>query len=440
MIRAIPTIKQTPIHRLVRRIVGAIACNRPRAAMVRASSQPDPGEEIMLARQFAAEHAFVHGRTYDSYLMAEDDRGYFWSEDCRNIVGYVKHGRHLHVTGNLAAPESCREELLQELVAFTNRNRFVLCIYNIFDEDLPLFSRHGFQITKWGEEPIIELRESTWTGKPFEWLRRQENRCRRLGVRLLEIDPVAPAGEVGSFIRQMRELNEEHLRATPQGKEMRVFEGRFIPEELGHRRLFIAEHNGRLEAVIVLNPSLAGRLWAFDIYRRRADAPPGVIPFAMLQIMRQLKQEGVEYVSLCMIPGLRADAKRPGDCRLLRRGIVFWRDHLGWLFDMKGLYHYKSRFRPAYRNLYVAAYPRQTVASLVSLVWCWGALRINPWCLATSTYDRLKSRALRQQLCGLPPRREKVFSTVAGGQGLRTSLSSTDNMDALPRDRCFTSH
>ena len=267
----------------------------------------------MRARQFAAEQAFAHGRTYDSYLMAEDDREYFWSADRRNIVGYVKHGRHLHVTGNLAAPESCREGFLQELVAFAGRNRFVLCIYNIFDEDLALFNRHGFQITKWGEEPMIELREATWTGKPYEWLRRQENGCRRQGVALREVDPVADADELRGLISQMRELNEEHLRATPQGKEMRVFEGRFTPEKLGHRRLFIAEHNGRIEAIIVLNPGLAGRMWAFDIYRRRADAAPGVIPFAMLQIMRQLKQEGVEYVSLSMIPGLRADAKRPGD-------------------------------------------------------------------------------------------------------------------------------
>ena len=87
---------------------------------------------------------------------------------------------------------------------------------------------------------------------------------------------------------------------------------------------------------------------------------------------------------------------------------------------MKGLYHYKSRFRPAYRNLYVAAYPRQTVASLVSLVRCWGALSVEPWCLAKSTYGRLKGRAARQQLCGPPSWREKVFSAVAVGEGLRT--------------------
>ncbi len=408
------------IRRLIPRSVEWGTFNPRPPRLDRASSRRPSGEQTLRARQFAAAQAFTHGRTYDSYLMTENDREYFWSADRRSIVGYVKRGRHLHVTGNLAVPESCREGLLQELVAFAGRNRFVLCIYNIFDEDLALFNRHGFQITKWGEEAMIELREATWTGKSYEWIRRQENGCRRRGVTLREVDPTAEADELRGLIAQMRELNEEHLRATPQGKEMRVFDGRFTPEKLGHRRLFIAERSGRIEAVVVLNPGLAGRMWAFDIYRHRADAPSGVIPFAMLQVMRQLKQEGVEYVSLSMIPGLRADAKRPGDKRLLRRGTVFSRDYLGWLFDMKGLYHYKSRFRPTYRNLYVAAYPRQTVASLVSLVRCWGVLRVQPWCLAKSTYGRLKGRAARQQLSAPPIGREKAFSALAVGEGLRT--------------------
>jgi phosphatidylglycerol lysyltransferase len=409
-----------PIHRLMRRMLGNVAGNLRQPALVRVSNQPASGESAMSARQFAAEQAFVHGRTYDSYLMAEDDREYFWSADRRNIVGYVRHGRHLHVTGNLAVPGSCREGLLRELVAFAIRNRLVLCIYNVFDEDLAMFRRRGFQLTKWGEEPIIELREATWTGKPYEWLRRQEHGCRRQGVVLRELGPAGAADELPRLVSQMRQLNQEHLRATPQGKEMQVLEGRFTLEKLGHRRLFIAEHEDRLEAIIVLNPALAGRMWAFDIYRRRADAPPGVIPFAMLQVMRQLKEEGVEYASLSMIPALRTDAKRAGDCRLLRRGTVFWRDYLGWLFDMKGLYHYKSRFRPAYRNLYVAAYPRQTVGSLVSLLRCWGVLRIEPWCLARSTFARLNGRAARQQLSCPPLWCEKVFPAVVVSPGFRS--------------------
>lgn len=381
------------------------------------SGRHAPGEPAMRARQFAAEQAFTHGQTYDSYLMAEDDREYFWSADHRNVVGYVRHGRHLHVTGNLAAPESSREGLLQELVAFAAGNHLVLCIYNIFDEDRELFSRHGFQITKWGEEPMVGLREATWSGKPYEWIRRQENACLRQGVTLREIHPTSNADEWRDLISQMREVSAEHLRATPQGKELRVFDGRFTPEQLGHRRLFIAECAGRIEAFLVLNPGLAGRLWAFDIYRRRADAASGVVPFAMLQIMRRLKQEGVEYMSLSMVPGLRADAKRPGDCRLLRRGTVFGRDYLGWLFDMKGIYHYKSRFRPAYRNLHVAAYPRQTIGSLISLIRCWGVLEVKPWCLAKATYRHLKGRELRQHLSAPPCLCEKVFPAVAVGEG-----------------------
>jgi phosphatidylglycerol lysyltransferase len=149
--------------------------------------------------------------------------------------------------------------------------------------------------------------------------------------------------------------------------------------------------------------------------------------------MRTLKQQGVEFVSLSMLPGLRVDPKRSDDSRLLRRGLVFWREYLGCLFDMKGLYHFKSRFRPAYRNLYVAAYPRQTRASVASMIRCWGVLRLEPRCFFKAIVSQIKHRKSRSQMCSPSSAQERVFLPPALGRGLLTGEPTSSRQAASYR-------
>ncbi len=64
----------------------------------------------------------------------------------------------------------------------------------------------------------------------------------------------------------------------------------------------------------------------------------------------RMKAEGIESVSLCLIPGLGCEEGLPGDSALIRRALCFGKRHLNFVFDFAGLYHFKSRFRPALRK------------------------------------------------------------------------------------------
>lgn len=98
----------------------------------------------------------------------------------------------------------------------------------------------------------------------------------------------------------------------------------------------------------------------------------------MMSAMRCMQQEGVSGVSLCLIPCLRCDQPSDGDSRVVRRGLSFWWRYGNWLFDMRGIYHYKSRFRPEFRPLYVAASPRITFGSMRSCLRSWEVCRPKP--------------------------------------------------------------
>jgi phosphatidylglycerol lysyltransferase len=160
---------------------------------------------------------------------------------------------------------------------------------------------------------------------------------------------------------------------------MRYFVGRFTPLAMGHRRLFVARCGERAEAFVVLNPCLGGGTWAIEMYRRREDATRGVIPFAMLQIMRRLQEEGVALCSLSLIPTVRCGRAVKGDSWTGRGGFVLWWYGLNWLFDVRGIYHFKSRFRPEYREMYLVSSPKTSLLSLCGMCRTWGVWRVSPW-------------------------------------------------------------
>ena len=122
------------------------------------------------------------------------------------LVSFVRHGRNLHVVGGLIAPEEAKDGLLASFLEFARANRRRACLYNVVPEEMGLFRRHGCQLTKLGEEPIVDLTRTTWRGKAYEWVRRQENYCLRRGLAVREL---VPQREPDYRDRLAAELNEK---------------------------------------------------------------------------------------------------------------------------------------------------------------------------------------------------------------------------------------
>src|ERR1700733_8838622 len=117
--------------------------------------------------------AFRYGRTAESYLVTEPGREYFWLPNCAGVIVYLRRGRYLHVAGGLLAAETEKPALLNAFTDWAARSRLRIMFYNIVPDEVHLFREAGFQVTKWGEEAVIDLPTATWKGKQFEWVRRQ---------------------------------------------------------------------------------------------------------------------------------------------------------------------------------------------------------------------------------------------------------------------------
>jgi phosphatidylglycerol lysyltransferase len=196
------------------------------------------------------------------------------------------------------------------------------------------------------------------------------NFVERQGIRLQEWKPEdMDAAEWDRRIQLLTDVSDQHLAGKPQKESIPFFECELIPGYTFRRRVFVAVHPDNpdhVEAFVLCNPIADGREWAIEMYRQRTDAVRGAIPFMMSQVIDQLQAEGCRQVSICPVPTIGCEERLPGDCTVVQKSLLLWRKYLSSFFDIKGLYHFKSRFRPDMHPIHVCAYPRSSFLAMLA--------------------------------------------------------------------------
>ena len=337
--------------------------------------------------------AYQNGHQSDSYLASAPGREIFWSKGYGGLISYLRLGRHVLVSGGLIAPPSERPRLLDEFLKFTSARKWRSTFFCIPEEDVPLFRDAGYAINKMGEEAAIDLRSVSFAGKSYEWVRRQSNYCVRHGVSFEELRPQDYSlGQWSDIEQELYEVQCDGLRQKPQTAELRFFDGSLGEHQLGYRRLFVARtqqsDQSRIEGYVVCNPINHGRAWSTEIYRHRADAVRGTISFLFHRIALHLKEENVEQLNLCIALARNCDQPIPGEKSLIRRSLMLFRRHGSVLFDLKGIDHFKSRFRPRYENLYLCSPRDPSIGAMLATVRALGLLRVSPLKLLRLIWQR----------------------------------------------------
>ena len=361
------------------------------------------------------ELAFEHGQAYDSYLSTEGELHQFWSSDGSCVIAYARMGRFVHVQGGLLGPIDQRPTLLREFSDFLQSHGYLGTLYNIGEGDLPLFRDQGFQITKWGEEPLLDLANLTWAGHEYEWVRRQVNYCRRHEAAVMEcVKEDYSSADWDHLMDEIRSINTECLSTKPQRGDVRFFNGPVDATNWNRRRLFVAraeQGTGPVEGFLICLPYDGGRQWSIETYRHRRSAPRGLVAYMIHQAVEAMKSDGVEAVSLCLCPAVRYE-RLPNDSWIIRRCLQFGFHYASAFFDMPGEYHFKSRFRPRFVRRFICHWPHASAASMWSIVRLSGAMELDLKKFTKNLWHRFLRPSTRRNLATPtepPPKSKESF-------------------------------
>ncbi len=348
------------------------------------------------------DYATRYGRQYDSFLAVRaSGRRYFFAANGKGIVSGVQRGRRFGVFGGILGPPENSDQILVEFLRDCRTQKMRAGFFAVDQDTRDALARHGFQANKFGESAIVDLATTDWKGKRFEWVRRQTSYCQRQGLTVEECREPAfsPAGWQ-TLISELLEIEKQFLTDRSHGGHLRHVVGHFGGTLQLRQRLFIAsqQQSGAIEAFVICNPSLDGKRFVLECFRRRLDATRGVIAYLLHQAMQRLKAEGVAEADLCMVPFVNCDEPVSGDHWLSRKAIGFTGKHLNWIYDSQGLFHFKSRFRPEFRPLYVCSHPAIDLAAIHYIVAECGFLKISPGNVVRKVREHFSKRRERSTL------------------------------------------
>jgi phosphatidylglycerol lysyltransferase len=301
-----------------------------------------------------------------------------------------KDGRYWHIAGGILAPDELVPQIISWLKVSTQASGTAVLFHAMPERLMPEFADGGWEITMVGIEPIIELETVDWSGPQMRWIRRQTSFCSRHGLVVTEISKPDL-----SLRNELRQIYREDLADRPYPNSLRLMEGTFDPEQLQRRRLFVAtdkEHQA-VEGFLICSPMRGGSEWAFESYRRRRQAPRGPMAFLFRTVMDQLKDEGCDRVSLCLVPGKRVnDPVLKQGAYAFRQALACWYNHLTFLFNVKGQDRFKQRFRPTEEPRYTFGSNTSSVGLVLSLIRATGSSRPNMRNLSKNLWRSVKQK------------------------------------------------
>ncbi|NNJ25840.1 phosphatidylglycerol lysyltransferase domain-containing protein [Alienimonas chondri] len=351
-------------------------------------ADPAGGEALSaVARRLA----LVHAHTADGLLVAEPGRGLLLTESLPGVAGPIRCGRTALIPGGpLAAPEHAAA-LVRYVEAWATPLGLSPLWLNVTAAELPALASVGYRPTRIGADCVVR-HPGRWEGGRFRAVRAACGRATRAGVSVSELsDDESAWGDLPAIVAA-------HLAAKPQLRPATAF---IAPPPAGPsdgRRVWIARKDGRTVGFASVHPlgvreTDGTRRWTLGGFHTHPEAPSGTAAALVRGLLDALAAEGVSTVSLGPAPAALIGPAPAGENPHVCRGVAAWMRAGNGLFDARGLWHFKSRFRPTLEPLFACGAPRVSVRQAADFVRASGVLRVDPRPALRGTFADLRRPA-----------------------------------------------
>jgi len=306
----------------------------------RALTIPDARERVLALVR-------AHGWNSTSFQVLEPGFRYFFEGDDA-AVAYVETKRAWIAAG---APLCAEDRLASVAAAFVVAARDAGRRACFFSTEERFISRVPLASLRIGEEAVWDPTAWPETVRTGRSLREQLRRARAKGVRIRAVpgdELTEPQGPTRTAATELVERWLATRELAPMGFLVQIQPLVLLPEH----RLFVAERDGKLVALLSGAPIFARQGWLLQNLIRSPEAPNGTVELLIDHAMRTAILEAHHLVTLGLAP-----LAGP-----LPRALRVARTVAGGLYDFGGLRAFKSKLRPTRWNPLFLSYPAEVGA------------------------------------------------------------------------------
>jgi phosphatidylglycerol lysyltransferase len=276
------------------------------------------------------------------------DKTLMFNESRTAFIMYGVAGRSWVSLGDPVGPLKESVQLINEFITRCDQAGGWPVFYRVPPALLHLYLDYALAVVKLGEVARVSMSGFSLEGPQRRNLRRVWRKAVDDGC---TFEMVAPA-DVDAMLPQLRPISDAWLHEK-RAREKRFSLGRFDERFIRHSPIGIVRKNGAIVAFVTLWCAGQRAEVEVDLMRYTADAPAGIMRYALIEAMFWARDEGYAWFNLGAAPlsGIRASAVAPvwNQISLAVRGVG------ERYYNFEGLRAFKDWFYPEWEPVYLVS-------------------------------------------------------------------------------------
>lgn len=280
--------------------------------------------------------ALDYFKTYGDKLIYKKDEGF---------LSYRISGNFAVVLETPVCPPEHQVKLIHSFDRYCFENGVKNLYYRVPEDALTDFMQLNKKKLLLGQEGVVDLTTFNLTGGHRKSIRNAIKKVSDAGFK----STVYHAPIKDGLLQKLKAVSDDWLSDTER-EEIVFSQGMFDLEELKHQTIITVE-NAEEKIVAFLNiiPDYAEGEATYDLIRKTADAPNGIIDFIMIAMFEYLQAQGYQTVNIGFAPmsGIITAQNLP------ERSMKFAYEKIKGFSRYKGLRDAKDKFSPVWHNKYL---------------------------------------------------------------------------------------
>ncbi len=288
----------------------------------------------------------LYGKSSLDYFKLYSDKQFFLLTGINSFISYRVSGNFAVVLEDPVAPG--REEMKKCIIEFRKfcyDNGLKELYYRVPKESLEIYSEVSKKSLFLGQEGVVNLSDFTLEGGERKSIRNALNKISEHGYVTHIYNPPLKDG----LIQKLKSVSDEWLRISER-EEIMFSQGIFLEKEIKHQTVVTVENvEEKIIAFINIIPDFVKNEGTYDLLRKSADAPNGIMDYILVELFKYFRSRGIQYVNLGFAPmsGLDDPHNFP------ERSMKFAYEKIRSFSHFRGQRDYKEKFHPVWSDRYL---------------------------------------------------------------------------------------
>lgn len=286
------------------------------------------------------------GNSALDFFKTYSDKFIFAPDEINAYISYRVSRNFAVVLENPVAENS--DEMKKCIISFTKysyENGLKDIYYRVPKEWLQVYLELSRKSLFLGQEGVVDLDTFTLEGSEKKSIRNALNKIKEQGYTTHINEPPLRDG----LIQKLKAVSDEWLRLTDR-EEIIFSQGMFVEKEIKEQTV-IAIENSEEKIIAFLNiiPDYVKNEGTYDLLRKTADAPNGIMDHILIELFKHFKTSGIKYVNLGFAP--MSGLNDPHN--FTERSMKFAYEKIRSFSHYKGQRDYKEKFNPQWNDKFL---------------------------------------------------------------------------------------